>query len=131
MRTNDPNILNHFIHKQMGGNKAQSVQHQGVYVAYVTDTAATNPTLPVGSLNFRVPSLGGNAGWPSASYEGREAPPVGTECVIAFEGVFGDKPRVIAFNNWQPSPIMFYSSSAPNTTGDNVQPGDLWIDTSS
>lgn len=131
MRTNDPNLLNHIMHRQNSGNKVLSPQHTGAYIAYVTDTAATNSTLPVGSVKFRVPAINDSAGWPPASYDGRESPPIGTECVVVFEGVFGNMPRVVAFNNWQPAPIMFYSSTTPDTTGDNVQPGDLWIDTSS
>ena len=109
------------------GRKVQAAQHINVYIAYVTDNCETNPTLTKDQIKFRVPHLGNDVGFPPGTFDGRGLPPVGTECVVSFEGIFSNNPRVLAFNNWQAPPIMFYQTSEPDRNVQNVQPGDLWI----
>ena len=108
--------------------KTAAIQHTGVYIGYVIDNELTNPSLNQGHIKFRIPYFGNDTGFPSAPYEARGVPPIGTECVIAFEGVASDKPRVVCFNQWQSAPIMFYQSQNPDATGQDLQPGDLWIE---
>ena len=113
-------VLGHF-----SGAKLQANQHTGVYIAYVTDNWENNPALPAGTIRFKVPKMGEEGGWVESPYIGRGIPPIGSECVVAFEGVLGDMPRVIAFNDWQSSPLIFVEATAPYES--YLAVGYLWI----
>ena len=127
MRTSDPNIASQLLLRHMSGNANiyQATQHQGVYIGYVTDTHTNNDNVQKGTLKFAVPFINENAGWPAAPFPGLVDPPLGTECVVAFEGTFGNAPRVIAFTNWQ-SPVITVSATDPVSTYKPTK-GDLWI----
>ena len=126
MRNNDPTVMTQMILGHFSGAKLQSTQHTGVYLAYISDNWINNSTIPVGTLRFQVNKIDPNAGWVEAPYAGRGVPPVGTECVVAFEGVLGNMPRIVSFNGWQSSPLIFVQSATP--TEADLVPGDLWIE---
>lgn len=125
MRTSDPNLMSQVIFGHMSGhnNIYQATQHQGIYLAYVVDTHTNNPEVQEGTVRFAIPYINANAGWTAAPFPGTSDPPLGTECVVGFEGTFGNAPRILTFTNWQPGQIITISDTAP--THNNV--GDLWI----
>ena len=114
MRTSDPNIASQLLLRHMSGNA-------NIYQA----THTNNDNVQKGTLKFAVPFINENAGWPAAPFPGLVDPPLGTECVVAFEGTFGNAPRVIAFTNWQ-SPVITVSATDPVSTYKPTK-GDLWI----
>ena len=127
MRTSNPNVASQLLLRHMTGNANlyQSTQHEGVYIAYVTDTHTNNPEVKKGTLRFSVPFINANAGWTPAPFPGLVDPPLGTECIVAFEGTFGNAPRVLAFTNWQ-SPVITVSATDPISEYSPTK-GDLWI----
>ena len=126
MRTSDPTLLAQAIFGHAAGHSmVQAAQHQGVYVGEVVDTHANNPQVPKGTLRFIIPSFNGNSGWVPAPFPGSADPPIGTQCVVAFEGTFGNAPRVVAFTDWQ-SPRITVSELDP-VSDYTPTTGDLWI----
>ena len=126
MRTTDPSLIAQAVFgAHSGGSKYQAVQHQGVYVGEVVDTHTNNNQVPKGTLRFIIPSFNGNSGWVPAPFPGSVDPPIGAQCVVAFEGTFGNAPRVIAFTDWQ-SPRITVSETDP-TLDYSPTTGDLWI----
>lgn len=109
------------------GHRLQAPQHIGVYIAYVTENAITNPTLNKNQIKVRIPYFGNERGWAAATYTGRGTPPIGAECVVTFEGSFTNNPRVVSFNDWQSGPVIFSQASEPSAADQDLQPGDLWI----
>jgi hypothetical protein len=117
--------MSQMLFEDFTGNKYAAPQHHGVYMAVVTDNHVTNPTLPQNTASIRIDAIGENAGWPPCPYVGSVNPPIGTKCVVSFEGMFGDAPRIIAFVGWQ-SPVITVSSFDPVSTYTPTT-GDLWI----
>ena len=94
MRTNDPQLASMAFFGTTAGSIYAGQQHTGVYLAIVSDTHSNNSQIPQGTVAFTIPHLGNFKGWTPAPYPGRHDPPIGTECVVAFEGQMSDAPRV-------------------------------------
>ena len=125
MRTTDPNVTTQSVLGFFTGAKLQANQHTGVYLAYVSDNWSNNHHIPHNTIRFQINRLDPNAGWLEAPYTGRGIPPIGTQCVVAFEGVASDSPRVLSLIGWQSSPMIFASATAPYEK--DLAVGDLWI----
>ena len=127
MRTSDPNVIAQAIFGHAsGGSYYQATQHHGVYIGYVTDTHTNNPQIPKGTVAFSIPRINPNSSWTPSPYPGVVDPPLGTQCIVAFEGMFGDAPRVLAFTDWQ-APVITVSATDPIATYTPTT-GDLWIE---
>lgn len=125
MRTTDPALMLQGLLGHLNNGLYQAAQHQGVYIGIVTDTHSNNPQVPQKTIRFTIPQFGAESGWVAAPFPGLVDPPLGTECVVAFEGTFGNAPRVLAFTNWQ-APVVTVSDTDPSLTYTPTK-GDLWI----
>lgn len=128
MRTNDPNVLAQFLFEDMTTSKPRVPQHTGAYIAEVVDTNTNNSQVPAGTVKIVIPQLSGNAGYVPAPYPGVLDPPLGTKCVVVFEGNFSNAPRVLSFVGWQ-SPRVWVQSADPTTSNPTYAPtqGDMWV----
>lgn len=134
MRTNDPHLMAQVLFERQTGNKFKAQQHTGTYLAYVTDTHTNNDQVPFGTVKFSIPQFG-DSGFPAAPFAGFIDPPIGTQCVISFEGPLGNQPRIVSFTDWQSNMVTISNVDPRGTTyySENYTPstGDFWIDTSS
>jgi hypothetical protein len=128
MRTSDPSVMTQVLFQHLTSSKYQAAQHTGSYIGIITDTHTNNPQIPVGTVKFSVPQFGADSGWPPAPFPGTVDPPLGTQCVVTFEGQFGNSPRVVTFTSWQ-SPRIWYQTSDPRVTTNSYVPtvGDMWV----
>ena len=134
MRTTDPQLMTQIMLGHQTGGKYQAIQHVGSYLGYVVDNHTNNSDIQEGTLKFVIPHFNNTAGWPAAPFPGVVEPPIGTQCVITFEGPLGNQPRVTTFVDWQ-SPRVSVSSTDPTGTsyyhnGYTPVEGDFWVDTS-
>jgi len=110
----------------MTSTKLQVTQYSGVYLGKITETHSTNHALPLNTAKFSLDQFPNATGWSPAALPGTDEPPVGTECVVAFEGTSGGNPRILALVGWH-FPRAYYGP--PSVLPTQLEYGDLWVDT--
>ena len=134
MRSNDPQLMAQVMLNEQTGGKYQTQQHVGSYVAYVVDNHTNNPQIPLGTAKFSIQQFGADNAFPPAPFPGIFDPPIGTQCVVTFEGPFGNQPRIVSFTEWQSNMVTIGTTDPRGTTyypqGYAPSVGDFWIDTS-
>jgi hypothetical protein len=84
MKTQNPDIIQHMMYRQMLNQKTPVAPYKGIFDATVVDTSATNPTLPAGTCRVLVPNYANTQALGPVPYPGTVAPPNGTPCTVGF-----------------------------------------------